>query len=220
MQRPGWVVGASDVQPSIDKLECPPHAGLAAAGSAEALGLLLESYRNFLLSVAEAELDSALRVKAGASDLVQRTFLEAYRDFANFRGQTREELQAWLRRMLLNNLADHIRGYRQSAKRAVGREVPLAEIDWQGDGAVPIVDPGSSPSRGALRHEARQRLDAALARLPEHYQQVIRLRHHEQLDFRTIGTRLGRSTDAARKIWARAIEQLRREFEHETARST
>lgn len=185
----------------------------AGAGSAEALGVLLEGFRDYLLAVAEAELDSALRVKAGASDLVQRTFLEAHRDFERFRGTTEEQLQSWLRRMLLNNLADHVRDYRRTSKRKIARELPLPLVDWRREGPGALVDPGSTPSAAVARDENRVALEAALARLPEHYREAIRLRHQEQLDFGEIGQRLGRSANAARKLWARAIEQLRREFE-------
>src|SRR5262245_37348302 len=59
----------------------------ALAGSHEALGHALEGCRGYLLHVAMQELDADLASKAGASDLVQETFLEAQRDFARFQGK-------------------------------------------------------------------------------------------------------------------------------------
>ena len=59
-----------------------------------------------LLRIARREVPNALRGKASASDLVQQTFLEAVRDFAQFQGSTVAELRAWLRRILRNNLAN------------------------------------------------------------------------------------------------------------------
>ncbi len=76
----------------------------ARDGSPEAMGRLLEDYRQYLLLVAQRELDPALRAKGGASDLVQETFLEAQRDFPQFTGTRDDELRVWLRRLLLNNL--------------------------------------------------------------------------------------------------------------------
>src|SRR5262249_21485567 len=84
----------------------------ARQGSREALGRLLEACRDYLLLVANKELDPQLQPKGGASDLVQQTFLEAQRDFARFAGNSEEELLAWLRRLLLNNLGDFTRRYR------------------------------------------------------------------------------------------------------------
>src|SRR6516225_2661748 len=97
----------------------------ARAGSREALGQVLETFRGYLLLIADRELEPELRAKGGASDLVQETFLEAQRDFSRFHGNSAEELRAWLRRLLLNNVANFTRQYRERAKREVGREIPL-----------------------------------------------------------------------------------------------
>src|SRR5215831_18239186 len=97
----------------------------ARAGSREALGQVLETFRAYLLLVADRELDPELRAKGGASDLVQDTFLEAQRDFGHFHGSSVEELRAWLRCLLLNNVANFTRHYRQRAKRDIGREISL-----------------------------------------------------------------------------------------------
>jgi DNA-directed RNA polymerase specialized sigma24 family protein len=64
------------------------------------------------------ELDPELRAKGGGSDLVQETFLKAHRHFDQFHGRAEEELLAWSRRLLLNNLADFRRRYQETQKRA------------------------------------------------------------------------------------------------------
>src|SRR4051794_33646249 len=81
----------------------------ARAGSADALGAALEACRLYLLAVADRELHTDLRAKGGASDIVQDTFLEAQRDFDHFHGASAADLRAWLRRLLLNNLANFAR---------------------------------------------------------------------------------------------------------------
>jgi hypothetical protein len=58
----------------------------ARAGSAEALGRLLEGCRAYLLLAANRQLDADLQAKGGPSDLVQETFLEAQKDFPPFQG--------------------------------------------------------------------------------------------------------------------------------------
>src|SRR5688500_12674425 len=99
--------------------------GPARAGSAEALGRLLEEFRGYLLTVARQQLDPGLGPKVSPSDVVQQTFLEAQRDFRHFHGDTDEELKAWLRRLLQHNLADMTRRYRGTGKRDAAREVRL-----------------------------------------------------------------------------------------------
>ena len=50
---------------------------------------------------------------------------------------------------------------------------------------------------------------AAVARLPEDARQVVVLRIDHDLPFAEIGARLGRSAEAARKVYIRAITVLR-----------
>ena len=182
----------------------------ARAGSREALGQLLEACRAYLLLIAQRELDPDLRAKGGASDLVQETFLEAQRDFRQFRGDSEAELLGWLRQMLLNNLAGFTRRYRETAKRRVACEVALEAAHPPGAGPAAGAD---APGEQAIAREQREEVRRALGRLPEHYRQVLLLRYEEELPFEEIGRRLGRSANAARKLWARALEQMQTEME-------
>jgi RNA polymerase sigma-70 factor (ECF subfamily) len=181
-------------------------------GSSEALGKLLEEYRPYLLLIANEEVDSGLRGKAGASDLVQESFLEAQRDFDGFRGTRREELLAWLRQILLHNVSDFQRRFRDADARRVTREQNL-------DGAAgsvagqDLVSPGESPSTVAMAHEQSLALARALERLSEDYRRALVLRHQDKCSFAEIGQALNRSEEAARKIWFRAVEQLRQELQ-------
>jgi RNA polymerase sigma-70 factor (ECF subfamily) len=184
----------------------------ARNGSQSALGRLLESYRPYLLMVANHELDPALAVKMAPSDLVQETFLKASGDFAQFRGRSEDEFQAWLRRILLNALVDVSRHYQGTEKCAIGREValpdtPLAQL------RNGILDPADSPHSQLAARERDEALQAALGRLPDEARQMIRWRNYELLPFEEIGRRLGRSAEAARKQWARAVEQLKQLLE-------
>ena len=67
----------------------------ARLGSREALGLLLDKCRNYLLAVAHGAHNAQLQSKAGSSDLVQETFFQAQRNFAGFTGTSEAELLAW-----------------------------------------------------------------------------------------------------------------------------
>jgi RNA polymerase sigma-70 factor (ECF subfamily) len=185
----------------------------AHAGCREALGQALEACRGYLLHVAERELDPELRAKGGASDLVQQTFLEAQRDFAHFQGNTEADLLAWLRHLLRHNLGKFRRAYRRTQKRGVGREVSLDAGRAGGPRGEEVPADGSSPSEQAVQHEQDEALERALEGLPEDYRQVIRLRYKEDRSFEEIAGLIGRSAEAARKLWARAVKRLQQELE-------
>jgi RNA polymerase sigma-70 factor, ECF subfamily len=196
----------------------PPHDAAqwlpaARAGSREALGRVLEAARRYLVSIARQELDPDLRAKHSSSDLVQETFVEAQRDFGHFQGDTEAELLAWLRQLLLHRVGKLRRRYRDTQKRRLGREVALGGDSSSEGPAGGLAANMLSPSGQAMEHEQDQALQAALGRLPDDYRRVITLRYQEQLPFEEIGRLLHRSPDAARKLWARAVERLHEELD-------
>jgi RNA polymerase sigma-70 factor (ECF subfamily) len=182
----------------------------ARAGSNSKLGELLERMRRYLLLAANQSLNAALRPKQAASDLVQETFLEARRNFAQFRGENRVELLGWLCKILENKSRDVSRRYRLSEMRNVSREESIDDL-WKGRVGA-LVDPGPSPSALVAAQEEAKRLEAAMRRLSDEDQEVLRLRSLERLTFSEVGRRTGRTTDAARKQWTRAVARLEREL--------
>jgi RNA polymerase sigma-70 factor (ECF subfamily) len=183
----------------------------ARAGSSEALGRLLLAYRPYLIATVHSQIRPDLQVKAGPSDVVQETFLEAQRDFATFRGQTPADLLAWLRRLLLNNLANLRRQYRGTEKRELKRELSLE--DNPGVKQNPAVLDELTPQRSALAREEADLVRQALDSLPENYRKVLVLRHQEDKSFVEVGQVLNVSAEAARKLWSRAVERLREAME-------
>lgn len=181
-------------------------------GMTALLGQLLEAYRPYLLQIANSELDSDLKGKADGSDLVQQTFMEANKDIASFRGQSEAELIAWLRRILLNNLANFRRQYRSGGKRDVGREVPTNTGNSSVVGVGELRTQDASPSSLTAAREQTERLGQAMARLSDDHRQAIEMRHQQNQSFAQIGSAMGRSSEAARKLWARAIEALHKEL--------
>jgi RNA polymerase sigma-70 factor (ECF subfamily) len=182
----------------------------ARAGQPQALGRILEDCRGYLLAIADREFDSQLGAKAGASDLVQETFLEAQRDFPRFRGATQAELLGWLRKLLLNNLANFSRGFHATDKRQVGREVNLDAAKAAGlTGAAN----GLSPSECVIRAETADSLHRALDCLSDDHRRLIEWRYREELSFSVMAAKLGCSPKVVRRLWGEAVECLQREME-------
>jgi len=146
-----------------------------------------------------------LQSKLSPSDLVQDTALEAHRDFSSFQGEQLEELLAWLRQILLNNVANARRHFEQTAKRNVSLEVPWGQVS----GAIinPIND-CATPCSQLVSQEQKNAVEEALSRLPPDMKNAIELRNKWHLSFAEIGAQMERSPEAAHKLWARAIERL------------
>jgi RNA polymerase sigma-70 factor, ECF subfamily len=174
------------------------------------MDMLFAQCRNFLGIVARAQIESWLRAKVDASDLVQQTLFEAYRDFHKFRGTTEAEWLAWLRQILTNNAANFVRSYRGTAKRQASREIAFANPgeDSQGSGVSEPADSGDSPSQQLLRKEREFQVAEALAQLTPDHREVILLRNLERLSFDEVADRMGRSRPAVQMLWMRAIQKL------------
>jgi RNA polymerase sigma-70 factor (ECF subfamily) len=200
------VVSPSELPGSKPEIE--EWIDAARLGSLDALGRLLETCRPYLLLMGNQTLPSALRPKLGASDLVQETLMNAQRGFQAFRGRTEAELLAWLKQILFHQTANTSRHYGAAQKRAIGREVRLEE-DRVRASRCDLAASDPSPSQQAQARERDEALERALGQLPTDYFEAIRLRQQESCSFEEIGRRMKRSPEAARKLWTRAILQLR-----------
>ena len=186
----------------------------ALAGSRESFGQLLGVYRNYLKLLVISQLERRLQSRVSASDVVQETFLEADRDFHQFRGTSVGEFCAWMRKILAHNLQRVVEQHVLTAKRSVRREVSLELLAGSLDRSSArldslIPDGGTSPSMRIERHEQELALANAIAELPADYRDVIILRHLEGLSFETIAVRMERTAGAVRMLWLRAIRSLK-----------
>ncbi|MFO0966017.1 MAG: sigma-70 family RNA polymerase sigma factor [Gemmataceae bacterium] len=170
----------------------------------------IPDFRDYLKVLARAQLDPRLQAKLDASDLVQQTLLEAHRDMEQFRGQTRAELAAWLRRILARNLAGVLRDLNRQ-KREVERERSLErgleESALRLEGC--LADTGLTPDDQAARNELLLRLSQALVGLPEPQREVVELRHLHGWSLQDIAERLGRTPAAVAGLLHRGLAGLR-----------
>ena len=184
---------------------------LAKSGSSPAINQLLKICHSYLLLVANRELDADLRAKVSPSDLVQDSLFEIHRDFSHYNGVVGEEFFGWIRRILLNNVAE-VRGrYRGTLKRDLNREVSLESL-FELSQKEGFARHDSSQLTKLVNHERKKAVEQAIDQLPEEYRMALLLRHREGYTFEEIGLKIGKSSDAVRKLWARAVEQLKRDL--------
>lgn len=141
----------------------------------------------------------ALRVVADpdlAADVVQETFLRAWRGLARFRGDS--SLSTWLHRITVNTALT-------ARKRAARDRGPsLDSVDEVVAEATPYVDP---ERRGEML-DLRMRLEHALARLPSGQRAVVLLKDVEGWSHTEIADRLGITESAAKVRLHRAHRKL------------
>lgn len=211
------VTPPSSVAAQDGKLQASPpfKDWLRAArdGSSSALGHVLDAARKYLLVVANRSLDDKLKVKVPASDLVQDTFVCAFRGFQEFRGETEQEFYGWLMAIMANRLSDRVKHFRKTQRRNIDFELPPASVDAA---FSRLRDEAVTPGARLVSNDEQRRVRLALEQLKEPYRTVLIERTWHGASFAEIGAQLGCTADAARKTWTRAVyamEQLLAEIE-------
>jgi RNA polymerase sigma-70 factor (ECF subfamily) len=168
-----------------------------------------EDFRAYLDHLARLRLDPRLQSKLDPADMVQQTLLEACRDLEPFRGRSEGEQKAWLRRILLRNLANTVRDLNRQ-KRAVARERSLeaALEDSSARLEALLAAEQSSPSERAAHNEEVLRLEEALATLPEPTRSAVVLRHFHDWPLTDISRHLGRTQAAVAGLLHRGLTRL------------
>src|SRR5262249_21639980 len=117
--------------------------------------------------------------------------------------------------ILAANVAILVRRYCGTQRRDVRLERELArEID-QSSRILDrgLIAPQSTPSQQAVRREQAVLLADALGQLPADYREVIILRHMEGCSVPEVARQMDRTLDSVKKLWTRALVQLRRSLE-------
>jgi len=166
-----------------------------AAGDREALAPLMERHYRRLYRIAL----SYLRQPDDALDVVQECFVKAYRNAGRWDGSA--AAAPWLGRIAVNLSIDR---WRRNQRR-LRTFAPLPEGDH--DPSLGGSDDG--PERPLAGREARERLRAALATLPERQRAVVVLRHYQDLSLDEIARTLGISLGTVKSSLHRALHRLR-----------
>jgi RNA polymerase sigma-70 factor, ECF subfamily len=169
----------------------PTDAALIAAwqggdepAAAELVRRHARALARFLVGVGAPEAD--------VDDLVQETFIRAFRALGRFRGQCL--FRTWLLTIGGNVAKDAHRRNRR------GRVVPLPD-----DLRSSVGDPHEE----AVAGEAEGRLAAGLERLPRMQREVFLLRAQQGLEYDDIAAALGTTPGAARVHYHHAVKRLK-----------
>lgn len=143
-----------------------------------------------------------------AKDLVQDTFLNAYRGIDRFRGDA--QISTWLYTIASRACLR----MRRRRKGAPERELSLEEFIPSSDGEFHLQIPidGRDPEAALQNKQLREALDAAINRLPKKYKMVLVLRDMEGLSAKEVGAIMGLNERAVKSRLHRARLFVRREL--------
>lgn len=147
----------------------------------------------------------AVKLHESTSDLVQSVCREALADLSALKTDDEASFRAWLCDAALHKIVDRAR-YHAAARRDAGRRAPSGD----GTDAALLAEYATfcSPSRVAMAREEAARIEAAFAKLPDDYREVIALARVAGLPHRELAARLGKSEEAVRKTLQRACARL------------
>jgi RNA polymerase sigma-70 factor (ECF subfamily) len=176
-------------------------------GENEAFNRLFARHRDLLRRVVELRLDVRVRARVDPSDVVQETYLEAFRRLPDFIKRAPMPFRLWLRMTAQERAQMANRQHLGASRRAVGRELPLPE-----QSAVQLATqmhaPGPTPSQQVSQGERARLVRQAVANLPDMDREVLLMRTFEGLPYGEIACVLGIDQAAARKRHGRALLRL------------
>lgn len=173
----------------------------ARKGNQHAFRVLVERHSRALFGLAYRMTGN----EHDAEDLVQETFLRAYKQIHRF--DARAAFSTWLYRICSNCSLDLLRAKKNRCETQPAH--PEEKTSWLDRIAAP--DPG--PDRLTQSSQMAEMLEPALSRLTDMERTAFILRHYEGCDIEQIACILGVHQNAAKHSVFRAVQKLRRELQ-------
>ena len=173
----------------------------ARSGDPDAFRMLVESHSNAAFRVAYRMTGN----EHDADDVVQETFLRAYKQLQHF--EERANFGTWLHRIAVNCSLDLLRA-RSRADKHYGGDPESAELA----GAAGARSEAQQ-DRLMLSAELQTQVATAMERLSASERTAFILRHFEGMPVEEIGKTLGIQVNAAKHTIFRAVRKLRESLE-------
>jgi len=146
-----------------------------------------------------------------ARDLTQETFLRAFQNIGNFRGDA--DLRTWIYRIAINQARNRWRWWRRRRRDfTVSLDAPDGPFGQPLTATLKATQ-GHDPEKQTLAHEREKVLRAALRTLGRSYRETVILRDIEGFSYEEIATTLGISVGTVKSRLSRGRDELRRKLE-------
>ncbi|MFB3855607.1 MAG: RNA polymerase sigma factor [Vicinamibacterales bacterium] len=171
------------------------------AGNAEAFKVLVDRHSRSVFRLAYRMTGN----EQDAEDIVQETFLRAYRQLARF--EERSSFCTWLYRIAANCATDVLR------QRSRFPTAAIASADAGADLLEAVADTRPSPDQAVFSSQVQEKVELALGGMTRAERAAFVLRHYEGRSIEEIGRILGLRTSATKHSVFRAVQKMRRALE-------
>ena len=184
----------------------------AVSGDRLAMGELLLAHSPRLSGHLAPKLPTSVQGTLSVDDVLQQTFIQAFRGIGRLQEPTPRSFSAWLRKIAENQLRNAVTALQRKKRGGQHRQVRgLAE--HQNSSMVELVellsDRGCTSSQVIARREAVHAMQIGIADLPEDQQQAVRLHLIEEKSLAETATAMDRTPGAVSALVHRAKENLR-----------
>jgi RNA polymerase sigma-70 factor, ECF subfamily len=139
-----------------------------------------------------------------ARDAAQETFIAAYRNLSNFRGEAK--VSSWLHRIAVNQCLT-------KQRRTKTRSETFLDDEENGEEKFFVAPGHQSPARRAEQSERLSHVRAAVHSLPVELRQVIVMKEFEEMTFQEISQNLELPLSTVKSRVYTALKQLRLKLE-------
>lgn len=184
-----------------------------ADGDTIVFGELFTNHRPRLWQIIHFRLSDQIRGRVDPDDVVQEVYLEAEKRLRHYVDGDFPSLFLWLRLVVGQTLSKIHRTHLQTESRSVLREAGSGRSGLWGNTSLCLsqrfIAHMTSPSQVAVKGELIGEVRQALEGMNAMDQEVLALRHFEELTNQEVAVELGIKPKAASIRYMRALERLR-----------
>jgi RNA polymerase sigma-70 factor (ECF subfamily) len=190
---------------SLNPHEKEELAARARAGDKMALQRLLLAEYDRLAARIRRKLGSDGQI--AVEDVIQDTFLRAFRQIERFKPAGPDSFYRWLATIAEHRLTDLFRAASRRKDAGVGQRGSMT--DSLPDLLERLCRDGHTPTRSIARHEAIAALQAGLAALPADQRCAVQMRYLEALPVAEVAERLKKPPHAVHMLCYRGLRKLK-----------
>lgn len=172
---------------------------LAREGHQNAFRQLYDTHRETVYRLAYRY----VRSRQDAEDIMQDTFIKAFRGLQSFNRKNDAAFSSWLSRICINNALDLIR---KKKRRKIDRFIPLAKVE------TGLVSAGRSPEQAAQSEQARRLMSQAIQSLSPKQQIIFDLRYGQHQAIKEIAACMNCSESSIKTHLFRLMSKLRQQL--------